>query len=338
MPAFPGEGQIRWILALFAGCGAAWCQPSLYVTNQNSNTISVIDTRTAGVTATPSASFSPAGIALSADGSRLFAANPNANLVTMYNTATNAPAGSLSIGQEPMGLATDATRVYVTLHANAALAVYNASTFALQTTLRVGFGPCAVAVASGSGAVYVANTYSSTVTVVDPTRIGTTSSPVIATIAVPASPVALAISPNGVSAWVASSAIPMLTRINLADGAIDTRIPLPIQPAGIAIAPDNSRVYVSGYGPAVTVVNVADGSVGATVNLPACDSPRCVAMGAAVSADGKTLYVANTNLNQVAVLDTDKNVVTSNITVQNAPRAILLGPAPKPAPATSGPY
>ena len=337
MPAFPGEGTIRWMLLLFAGYGSGWCQPFLYVTNQNSNSISVIDTRTGGVAATPVASFSPAGVALSADGSRLFAANPNANLVTVYNTTNNAIVSSFSIGQAPMGIAVDATRIYVTLHANAGLAVFNASTFGLQSTLRVGFGPCAVAVVPSSGRVYVANTYSSTVTVVDPSRIGTTSNPVISTIAVPASPVALAISPNGVSAWVVSSAIPMLTRINLADGAVDTRIPLPIEPAGLAIAPDNTRVYVTGYGPKVTTVAIQDGSAGSTVSLPSCDSPRCVAMSASVSADGKTLYVANTSRNQIAVLDTDKSEVTGNINVQGAPRAVLLGAAPKPATSTGGP-
>src|SRR5438105_15639899 len=99
MPAIPGDGRNRWILLLFAPYGSAWCQPFIYVTNQNSNTISVIDSRTGGVTASPVASFSPAGAALSADGLRLFVANPNANLVTVYNTATNAAAGSFSIGQ-----------------------------------------------------------------------------------------------------------------------------------------------------------------------------------------------------------------------------------------------
>src|SRR5262245_51247517 len=102
MPAFPCDGRLRWLLPVCAA-GAAWCQPFLYVTNQNSNTISVIDTRNGATAATPITSFSPAGVALSADGSRLFAANPNANLVTIHNTATNAPAGSISIGQLPMG-------------------------------------------------------------------------------------------------------------------------------------------------------------------------------------------------------------------------------------------
>ncbi len=231
-----------------------------------------------------------------------------------------------------MGLALDNTRLYVTLHGNAALAVFNAATLGQQVTLRVGFGPCAVAVSSANGRVYVANTYSSTVSVVDPTRIGTPNNPVIGTITVPDSPIALAISANGLNAWVLSSAMPMLSRVNLETGAVDLRVPLPFQPAAMTLAPDNTRIYVSGYGPSVAAVDLREGRILSSVNLPACNSPRCVAMGLALAADGRTLYVANTSRNQISVINTETNQVTANLASQASPRAILLGPAPRPNP------
>lgn len=322
-------------LFLFCADFGAFCQPLLYVTNQNSSTVSVVNTQTNTVSANLPTSFSPAGAALAPNGARIFTACPNGNAVFIFNTATNALAATLSIGQAPMGVAADTTRLYVTLNGNAALAVYNSTTLAQQAVLRVGFGPSAVAVSPGSGLVYVANTFSSTVTVVDPARIGTNNNPVIGSIAVPDSPVAIVISPNGLSAWVLSSATPMLSRINLGNGVVAERIALPLQPAGLAIAPDNTRIYVTGYGPTVASVDVASGRVMNTLRLPGCATARCVAMGAAVSADSKTLYVANTSRDQVAVVDTERNQVTANIAVQAAPRTIVPGLASPPSPTST---
>ena len=326
---------IAWALTLASCAASAWCQPFLYVTNQNANNVSVVDTKTNAVTATLGASFSPSGQALSPDGTRLYVVNPNANFVLGYNTANNALAVTFSIGQLPSAIAVDAQRIYVALHGNAGLAVFNSSNFLQTAAIRTGFGPNAVAVSSATGRVYVASTYSSTVTVIDPTRIGTVNNPVLANLAVPDSPVAMVLTSDGLSAWVVSSAVPTLARVDLNTNAVTSRIALPISPAGLALSADGARAYVTGYGPKVTTVDTQNGTVLGTASLPECDAPRCVAMAAAVSADGKALYVANTSLNQIAVMDTAKGEVTTSIRVAGAPRALVLGPAPRPSGANS---
>jgi len=210
----------RWCRA-FAACALlsslgtiSYAQPFLYVANQNASNVAVINTVTNAVAATPATGFSPSGVALSPDGTRLYVANPNSQLVTVHNTANNSLVANLSIGQLPMAVAADATRLYVTLHGNAGLTVYNAATLGQIATVRVGFGPCAVAVSPANGRVYVANTFSNSVSVLDPTRAGTVNNPVIDTIPVPDSPIALALSPDGLTAWVVSAFSPTVTRIN----------------------------------------------------------------------------------------------------------------------------
>lgn len=318
-------------LALAAGITEdCWGQPFLYVTNQNANSVSIVDTRNNSLAATAGSSFSPSGAALSSDASRLFVVNPNANLVVAYNTANNSVAGSFAIGQLPSAVAADAQRIYVALHGSAALAVFNAANFVQIASIRVGFGPNAVAVSSASGRVYVANTYSSTLSVIDPARIGSPNNPVIATIPLPDSPVAIALNADGQSAWIACTARNTLARVNLQDNFVTGDIPLPISPAGLAVSADGLRAYVTGYGSKVVSVDIQRGAVLASYDLPACSTPRCLAMSAAVSADGKTLYVANTSLNQIAVLDAATGAVAANIAVQAAPRALVLAPAPRP--------
>jgi YVTN family beta-propeller protein len=318
-------------LALATGTVAAWGQPFLYVTNQNANSVSIVDTRNNSLAGNTISSFSPSGAALSTDGSRLFVVNPNANLVVAYNTANNGVLTSFTIGQLPSAVAADAQRLYVTLHGSAALAVFNAASLVQTTSIRVGFGPNAVAVSPANGRVYVANTYSSTLSVIDPARIGTPNNPVIATIPVPDSPVAIAMSPDGQTAWVVSSAMNKLARINLQENQVASEVTLPISPAGVAISPDGTRAYVTGYGSRVATVDIQRGTVLGTSAIPSCPAPRCVAMSAAVSGDGRTVYVANTSMNQIAVMDASTGAVSSNIAVQAAPRAIVLAPAPRPA-------
>ena len=324
--------QLFLCLFLIASCGSANAQPFLYVANQNANSLSVVDTRTNTVTASPGAGFSPAALALSPDGTRLFVSNPNSNLVTVYNTATNALVSSFPIGQLPVGLAVDNARIYVALQGNAAVAVFSAATSLQQASIRVGFGPSALAFAPATNRLYVANTYSSSLSVIDPTRIGTAANPVVATIPVPDSPIALAVSPDGLTAWVASSAIPTLARVNLAQDTVENRVPLPLSPAGLAVSEDQSRAYVTGYGPQVATVDLRGASVLSTIALPACPLPRCVAMSAAVSSDGKLVYIANTSVNQIVVLNAESGEIAARINTGASPRAIVLGPAPRPMP------
>ena len=325
----------RTLLLLTFSCVLALAQPYLYVANQNSNSISAVNTRDNTVAPPLAASFSPAGLALSPDGTRLYATNPNGNLVVVYNTANNAVVTSLAIGQLPQGIAADSTRIYVTLQGNAALAVYSAVNFQLQTILRVGFGPAAVALSPINSQVYVVNTYSSTLSIIDSARIGTSANPVLGSIVVPDSPIAIAVSRDGLTAWVLSSAIPTLTRMNLTTGAIENRIALPLSPGGLALSDDSTRAYIPGYGPKLATVDLQRNVVLHSTDLPPCATPRCLAMAAAVSADGKLVYVANTSLNQIAIVNADSGELSpTRIVVQQSPRAIVLGPAPRPTPSS----
>jgi YVTN family beta-propeller protein len=331
--------RMRWMLGalltlLSAGCMKA--QPFLYVANQNSSSVSIVNTATRVLSGSAFTSFSPSGVGLSADGGRFYSANANGNSVGVYGTVNNAQIGLFSIGQAPVAVAADATRIYVPLQGSAALAVFNAATLLQQANLRVGFGPSAVAVSPANGRVFVANTYSGTVSVVDPARIGTAAPPVLDTIAVPDSPIALAMSPNGQTLWVLCSAIPTLVGINTSNNAVERRVMLPFAPAGLAVSPDGTRAYVTGYGPRVASLDTGAGRVLNTLALAGCEQARCVAMSAAVSADSRTLYVANTSRNHIAVVDVERNEVTATINVGGSPRSVVLGAAPRPVPTAAG--
>ena len=66
---------------LLAACLLAWAAPLAaapfaYVTNQGSDTVSVVDTDTASVVETVPVGAKPAGVAVAPDGRRIYVSNP----------------------------------------------------------------------------------------------------------------------------------------------------------------------------------------------------------------------------------------------------------------------
>ncbi|WJN47719.1 beta-propeller fold lactonase family protein (plasmid) [Priestia aryabhattai] len=94
------------------------CNVKAYVTNSNSDNITVIDTATNTSIATiPSAELNPVGIAITPDGTRVYVTNSGSNTITVIDTATNTPITTIpSTGSTPfrITITSDGTRVYVT--------------------------------------------------------------------------------------------------------------------------------------------------------------------------------------------------------------------------------
>src|SRR5215470_12722521 len=87
-----------------------------YITNQNSNTVSVIDTATDMVIATIPVGLSPFGVAVSPDGTKVYATSSDVNTVSVIDTATNIVIATIPGGIFPFGVAVtpDGSKVYVT--------------------------------------------------------------------------------------------------------------------------------------------------------------------------------------------------------------------------------
>ena len=104
-------------------------------------------------------------------------------------------------------------------------------------------------------------------------------------------PFAIAITPNGETAYVANFDDGTVTPINLATGTPGTPISVGQYPASIAITPNGKTAYVtdgySGGGNTVTPIDLATGTPGSQITVGS--EP----MGIAITPDGKTAYVAN---------------------------------------------
>ena len=125
--------------------------------------------------------------------------------------------------------------------------------------------------------------------------------------------------------------------IDTATDAITGTIPVggAAFPVGVAASPDGSKIYVSddcvGSPCAVAVISTLSQSVIATV--PVLGNPS----GSSATPDGRFVYVANNDSNNVFVISAANNTVTNTITVGNNPVAngIFIQPV-APAPTFAG--
>ena len=98
----------------------------MYVTNDGSNTVSVINTATNAVDATiTGVGSNPYGIAFDSTNNRMYVADNGGVKVSVINTATNAVVDTISLGSKPYDIAFDSTnnRMYVTNNAWAKVSV-----------------------------------------------------------------------------------------------------------------------------------------------------------------------------------------------------------------------
>ncbi len=72
-----------------------------YITNQQDNTVSVIDTATNTVTATVNVRNQAYGVAVTPDGTEVYVANDKENTVSVIDTDTNTVTATVSVGNLP---------------------------------------------------------------------------------------------------------------------------------------------------------------------------------------------------------------------------------------------
>jgi YVTN family beta-propeller protein len=313
---------LRMLLGTFAafvvfsvGSSPAVAATRAYVTNEASDTVSVIDTATNTVTATITVGDAPQGVAVSPNGSRAYVTNFGSDTVSVINTATNTVSATITVGNGPVGVAVspDGSRAYVTNAISNTVSVINTATNTVAATITVGGLPQGVAVSPAGTRAYVANGGSSTVSVIN-----TATNTVSATIALGVAPRGVAVSPDNSTVYVTSPVADTVSVIDTASNTVIATITVGDNPQGVAVSPDGTRAYVTNFGSdTVSVINTATNTVAATI---AGNDPR----GVAVSPDNSTVYVANSGSGKVSVIGTATNTVIATITVGSGPFGVVV--------------
>ncbi|MGW8958867.1 YVTN family beta-propeller repeat protein, partial [Paenibacillus sp. NPDC055715] len=139
-------------------------------------------------------------------------------------------------------------------------------------------------------------------------------------ITVGSEPNSAAFNPNGTQVFVTNRASGTVSVINPATDTVVGTITVGSQPHGVAFNSDGSKAYVANMGGnTLSVINTATLTVTGTISVLS----RPVAMVVA----GQKLYLTQSGVSKVAVVDFTNDTIISQITVGNSPYGLSVNPA-----------
>jgi gliding motility-associated-like protein len=234
----------------------------------------------------------------------------------------------------------------------------NATTNTVVNTIQVGGGPSALSVSPDGSRLYVVNTESASVSVIN-----TATDQVITTIPVGSYPYGIVVSPDGKTVYVTDQASNAISVIDAATNTVNSTITLSeYAPWGISISPDGAELFVADYlSNSLSIIKTSSGAVktvevgttpigvsmsskanlvyvanfgAGTVSVVNVQTATAVATipvgasptGATISPDGTRVYITNTGSNTVSVINTATNQVIATIPVGAEPEGISVSP------------
>jgi YVTN family beta-propeller protein len=211
----------------------------VYVTNKGSGNVSVIDAYFRHVIATIPVGHEPSGVAVTPDGRYVYVANSADDTVSVIDPVANTVIKTLNVPGFPNGVAADsANRVFVTRQAAGKVSVLWHKALFAEIALSGGpdSQPYGVAARPQADKVYVANSGTGSVSVID-----TTSYQEEAVVSLPTDfglprPIAVALPPNGDRLWIGSRDNSIVFVMNTANNDVNHRIAMPggCMPFGLA--------------------------------------------------------------------------------------------------------
>ena len=238
-------------------------------------------------------------------------------------------------------------RIYVTNQLDNTASVIDGASHKTVATVRVGISPAQMAVSPDQKSVYIANTGSNTVSVLNTDNdtiartialppgskpidvaanpngrylytadggsnrvsvIDTRANRVVASVRVGTQPLSVAAAPDGKTVDAANSGSGDVSVIDARTNSVVRAIPTGRFPSGVAVTPDGGSLYVTNELSGVTVIDAGNGTVAARLREP---SPFSVAM----SPTGDRAYVTGLGPGTVTAIDTGTHRVSSTVSV-----------------------
>jgi YVTN family beta-propeller protein len=319
-----------------------------YVTNIRSNSVSVLDTATNAVVATPPLHGSPVQIALTPDGKRAYITilGSSGRAVSVLDTTTGTVTATIPLTSSRsmiMGIALtpDGKHAYVATEdrpgslgpgSGGTVIVLDTTANTVTAKIPVDDFPMNLAITPDGKRAYVT-------TVAGVSVIDTASNKIDATMQIgegpkPGAGRGIAITPNGQTAYMTSWSLNTVSVIDTITNKVRSTVEVGVHPVRVAVAPDGQRVFVTNEDSSnVSVIDTTTNTVSAIVDVGT--NPR----GVAITADGQRAYVTNAGSNShggpfdtvadtVSVIDTATNTVVDVVTVGASPSDIAIGPSP----------
>lgn len=341
----------RSYLALLAGAFCAFASNALaeraYVSNEDGNSISVLDTQREAVIATIEVGKRPRGLKLDRTGQQLFVAlsglpkcpptvpdeecaklerDLSADGIAIVDTGSHKVLRVIPAGSDPeqFDLSADGMRLFVANEDAGRTSVVDIASGKIIASIPVGQEPEGVAVTPNGKWALVASESNHSVALID-----TRTLKVVRSVEVGQRPRDIAFTPDSSAAFVTGELDATLWRL-----AVEREEPArrvlqmrkEARPMAVIMDAKRKRLYMStGRGGTVAVLDV-----------PSAGDPKLVTevrvgarpWGIALSHDGSRLYSANGPSNDVSIVDTTTLRTIKTIAVGRSPWGVVFGPAP----------
>ncbi|MBI4490796.1 MAG: beta-propeller fold lactonase family protein [Deltaproteobacteria bacterium] len=294
-----------------------------YVGNAASGTVSVIDLVERKVIDTVTVGRGVRGIAVTPDGSRIFAANSGTNDVSVIDSRNYKVIAAIQAMLRPLGLVVepkgkhewaDTPRLFVVQSGGRSVSLVDSRSLEVRDNIPVGVNPFTAALSPDQKTLYVSNTFTGDVSIIDATRyMGAMSNRLLGTVPVGLAPHGIGVTPDGKKVFVNNSGDLSVTVIDAEKRAVITTLPLASEEGksklersdegtfsivGLALTPDGKWVLSAmGSLDALGVINAATLKVEEPIKVG--KKPYWVA----VSPDGRMAYVTNSGSNDVSVVE-----------------------------------
>lgn len=310
----------RVLLLIFvaSSIGPIHGQTVAYVTINQNNSLSVINTSSNSVVASIPVGSQPSGVASSPDGTRVYVMNAGDNTISVIDTAADTVIATIALGgtaingPELIAVTPDGNWLYVaTLQGS----VYVVSTSANRVVATISVPDADAVVITPDGArAYVQTVSTGGVSVID-----TATNAVFASILTPSNEsTGIAVAPGGAYVFASGGFFaPNVFKISTSRNTLAEMILCPGGPQGIAITPDGRKAYVGNE--LTNAVDVIEGRSTVKV-IPVGNDPALLSL----TPDGGFVYVSNFQDGTVSVIDASTNSVIATVPVGAVPEAIAI--------------
>ncbi len=298
---------------------------TIWVANEQGDTLTAIDARTASVRMTATGIAAPHNIQASDDGSQVWAVSGRNSQLVGIDTVRMRQIGRVPTGSHPahVVLAADAGAAYVTGSKADDVTEIDLARLRRRASVEVGSYPHGLRPSPDGRLLLVANMKGESVSVIN--RAGMRR---IGDIDVGDAPVQVAWMPDGRHAFVSLHGEDAVVKIDVGSRRVVGRADTDPGPAQIFVTADGSRLLVANQGSAQdpsSTLSVIDPRTMKTITT--IETGRG-AHGVAADPTGRFAFVTNMYADEVAFVDLDKRTVIARTKVGALPNGISFSPRP----------
>ena len=311
----------------------------LYVANQFSNTISVIDIDKSKVEKNIDVGNSPYDVDVNPFSNRIYASNRDSDTISVIDGFTNKELTNISVGDSPLGIGINLGRgwVYVANLDSKTITVIDAINNHIIKTLKYASLPYDIVINPVTDKVYVSDLGKDSVLVLDGSN-----NTLVSTIPVGLNPSVLAINTQTNTIYVSNFSNDTVSIINGTSNKVETNIKVGNNPVGIAVNPRINKIYVNNLADnTISVINgttnkvienislepaiIASGVNTPFINVPLKVTFPLIATKLAVDPSTNFTYVTNPRSNGIITIDGKTDKITTKIFMDiNPPNAGIV--------------